>query len=68
MNINRIINTDLYNEIWKNVWGDCRQTVTKQTSPHMPIAIYHSIADNIDDSLRGNIALETNKTLMIKKL
>ena len=46
MNISHIINEDLYNEIWKVVWSDCRQTVTKQTSPHMPIAIYHSIACN----------------------
>jgi hypothetical protein len=69
MNISHIINEDLYNEIWKVVWSDCRQTVTKQTSPHMPIAIYHSIALNIDDDgLRGNIVLEINKTLMIKKL
>ena len=68
MNIGSEINEELYNLVWTNIWQECRNPIINQMSSLAHVNTYDSLGSVIDDTLRGHIALEINKTLMIKKL
>ena len=58
MNIGKEIAEDVYNLVWTNIWGECRKPIIDQISAPTHVNTYNSQGSIIDDTLRGNIAIE----------
>jgi hypothetical protein len=68
MDIGNEIAEGVYTKVWENIFCECRKTISDQTTSFTQCKAYDSLGFLIDDSLRGNIALEINKNIMQIKL
>jgi hypothetical protein len=58
MNIGYVINEDVYNLVWENICRECRNPIINHISSLAHVNAYDSLGSIIDDTLRGNIAIE----------